>query len=190
MNTVVLDTVQDQQDTKSLYQKLDGAVKDNFRRPFRATCISCCIYQGNVQSSRMFCIGLSQIIAQPPLMSVLPTLCSFFQMLLSPGLATSTSTAFFSYFLITTISGWQATRILLVWSWKDLSLVVLKNLMSCGPFWSWNVPYLAYMFLYTLSVYKVDNYAVPSCILHPAVMCCTVSGAPLHSLQLGYCLVW
>uniref|UniRef100_A0A3P9CA07 Taste receptor type 1 member 3 n=1 Tax=Maylandia zebra TaxID=106582 RepID=A0A3P9CA07_9CICH len=52
--------------------------------------------------------------------------------------------------------------------------------------------YSAQMFLYTMPATWLwrSMYALPASILHPAVMCWIVSGASLHSLHLGSCLVY
>ena len=53
-------------------------------------------------------------------------------------------------------------------------------------------PYSAQIFLYAMLPTWLwsSKYASPGYILQPDVICCTVWGASLQSLPLGFCLVW
>lgn len=59
---------------------------------------------------------------------------------------------------------------------QDLSLVVLNQFWRCFPLRS--SPYSEQMFLYTVptALLWCFKYALHGCIMHPAVMCSTVSG--------------
>uniref|UniRef100_A0A669AZ21 mitogen-activated protein kinase kinase kinase n=1 Tax=Oreochromis niloticus TaxID=8128 RepID=A0A669AZ21_ORENI len=121
--------------------------------------------------------------------------CSFFLMLLSFGTATSITTAVFFCLSTTTMSGWLATTILSVCIWKSHRILARSFSITLGGISHFDLGtsrlYSAQMFLYTMPATWLwrSMYALPASILHPAVMCWIVSGASLHSLHLGSCLV-
>lgn len=76
---------------------------------------------------------------------------------------------------------------------QGFSLSFSNTLWRCLSFWlRASSQYIVQMFLYaTLATWWwYSMYAVHACILHPTVMCCTVSGASLHRLFLASFLVW
>ncbi len=95
----------------------------------------------------------------------------------------------------TTMSGWLATTILSVWIWKSHRIFALSFSTTFGGvfhlYLGTSSPYSAQMLRYTIpATWLYSMCALPASILHPDVMCCTVSGMSLHSLNLGSCLVW
>lgn len=73
---------------------------------------------------------------------------------------------------------------------QDLSSVILNHFKRCLPFWpnpnpKPSSPYSAQMFRYTMPttwLYR-SMCAVPACIVHPTIMCWTVSVTSLHILE-------
>uniref|UniRef100_A0A3P9CAH7 Taste receptor type 1 member 3 n=1 Tax=Maylandia zebra TaxID=106582 RepID=A0A3P9CAH7_9CICH len=122
--------------------------------------------------------------------------CSFFLILLSFGTATLITTAVFFCLSTTTMSGWLATTILSVCIWKSHRILARSFSTTLGGISHFDLGtsrlYSAQMFLYTMPATWLwrSMYALPASILHPAVMCWIVSGASLHSLHLGSCLVY
>ncbi|KAI3354393.1 hypothetical protein L3Q82_018913, partial [Scortum barcoo] len=115
--------------------------------------------------------------------------CSFFLMLLS--FTTSISTALFCYLSTTTMSGWFIITCLSVCIWKSHRILARPFSTTFGDVSHFDLGTSVQIFLYTMPATWLwrSMYALPASILHPAVTCWIVSGASLHSLRLGSCLV-
>ncbi len=107
-------------------------------------------------------------------------LCSFFLMLLSLGIATSITTAFFRCLSTTTMSSWLATTILSVWIWNSHRIFAQSFSTIFGGVFHLDLrtssPYSTQMLRYTLPAIWLwrSIYALSASTLHPTVMCCNV----------------
>lgn len=111
--------------------------------------------------------------------------CSF-PMLLSARSATSITSA--PFLLLYIVSGWLASICLSVWNLKSQRILTLMfSTCFCGVA-QWergnSHPHLAQMFLYTIPTTWLSAHTVPACILRPATLCWSFSGASSGALQM------